>query len=159
MVGRVLAILLGVAGLLPQSAQSPKTASFLPSVSISLPPNMLSETVQISYFLIGPFGGHGGYAAQRTGGHSYEIPTMVDGKAAAEIRMIVYAPGCEIQTFVIPLAGDSRVSQEFPCQRVVLNAWLLWHCRWVCYWVSPRNCPSRRERDVSSRLALFQRRR
>jgi len=117
-VGRVLAILLGVAGLLPQSAQTPKTASFLPSVSISLPPNMLSETVQISYFLIGPFGGHGGYAAQRTGGHSYEIPTMVDGKAAAEIRMIVYAPGCEIQTFVIPLAGDSRVSQEFPCQPV-----------------------------------------
>ena len=32
--------------------------------------------------------------------------------------MIFYAPGCEIQTFVIPLAGDSRVSQEFPCQPV-----------------------------------------
>ena len=118
MVGWVLAILVGMAGLLPQSAQTPKTASFLPSVSISLPPDMLSETVQISYFLIGPFGGHGGYATGRAGVHSYEIPALAEGKAATEIRMIVYAPGCEIQTFVIPLAGDSRVSQEFPCQRV-----------------------------------------
>jgi hypothetical protein len=107
-----------MAGLLPQSAQTPKTASILPSVSISLPPDMLSETVQISYFLIGPFGGHGGYATGRAGVHSYEIPALAEGKAATEIRMIVYAPGCEIQTFVIPLAGDSRVSQEFPCQPV-----------------------------------------
>ena len=118
MVGWVLAILLGIAGLLPQPAQTPNTASFLPSVSISLPPDILSETVQISYFLVGPFGGYGGYAAQRTGVHSYEIPAMVDGQAATEIRMIVYAPGCDIQQFVLPLTEHSRVSQEFPCQRV-----------------------------------------
>ena len=118
MVDWALAILLGLGGLLPQSAQTPKTASFLPSVSISLPLDMLSETVQVSYFLIGPFGGHGGYATGRAGVHSYEIPALAEGKAATEIRIIVYAPGCEIQTFVIPLAGDSRVSQEFPCQPV-----------------------------------------
>jgi hypothetical protein len=41
--GGVLAILLGMAGLLPQSAQTPKTASFLPSVSISLPPDILGD--------------------------------------------------------------------------------------------------------------------
>ncbi len=118
MVGWVFAILVGMAALLPRPAQTPKTASFLPSVSISLPPDILSETVQISYFLVGPFGGYGGYAAPRTGIHSYEIPSMVDGKAATEIRMIVYASGCEIQQFVIPLAEHSRVSQEFPCQPV-----------------------------------------
>jgi hypothetical protein len=111
-------LLIGLAGLLPQSAQTPKTASFLPSVSISLPPDVLSETVQISYFLIGPFGGYGGSAALRPAVRSYEIPAMVGGKAATEIRLIIYASGCEIQTFVIPLAEDSRVSQEFPCQRV-----------------------------------------
>jgi hypothetical protein len=116
-VGWVLAILLGMAGFPPQSAQTPKTA-FLPSVSISLPPDIPSETVQISYFLVGPFGGYGGYAARRTGVDSYEIPTMVDGKAATEIRVIVYASGCEIQQFVLPLAEHSRVSQEFLCQRV-----------------------------------------
>jgi Carboxypeptidase regulatory-like domain len=116
-VGRVLAILVGMAGLLPQSAQPPKTANFLPSVSISLPPDVLSETVQISYFLVGPFGGYGGYVAQRTGVQSYEIPTMVEDKAATEIRMIVYASGCEIQQFVLPLAEHSRVNKEFQCQR------------------------------------------
>ena len=118
MVSWVSAVLLGMAGLLPQSAQPPQSASFLPPVSISLPPDILSETVQISYFLVGPFGGHSGYTAQRTGVHSYEIPTMVDGKGATEIRMIVYASGCEIQQFVIPLAEHSRVSQKFPCQPV-----------------------------------------
>jgi hypothetical protein len=50
--------------------------------------------------------------------HSYAIPTTAEGKAATEIRMIVYAPGCEIQEFVIPLTADSRVSPEFPCQPV-----------------------------------------
>jgi hypothetical protein len=106
-----------MAGLLPQPAQTPKTASFLPSASISLPPDILSETVQISYFLVGPFGGYGGYAAQRTGVHSYEIPAIVEGKAATDIRMIVYASGCEIQQYVLPLAEHSRVNQEFQCQR------------------------------------------
>ena len=113
----VSALLIGMTGLLPQSAQTPKTASFLSAVSISLPPDILSETVQISYFLVGPFGGYGAYVAQRTGVHSYEIPTMVEGKAAAEIRVIVYASGCEIQRFVLPLAEHSRVNQEFQCQR------------------------------------------
>jgi hypothetical protein len=101
-----------------------ETRSFIASLRIpaqspiSLPSNVPSETVQISYFLIGPFGGYGGYAARRTGVDSYEIPTIVEGKAATEIRMIVYASGCEIQQFVIPLAEHSRVSQEFPCQPV-----------------------------------------
>jgi hypothetical protein len=110
-------LFIGLAGMLPQPAQTPKTAILLPSVSISLPPDVLSETVQISYFLIGPFGGYGGYITQRAGVHSYEIPTMVEGKAATEIRMIVYGSGCEIRQFVLPLAELSRVNQEFQCQR------------------------------------------
>jgi hypothetical protein len=117
-VGPVFAIFLGMVGLLPQTAQTPANAEFLPSVSISLPPDILSETVQIPYFLVGPFGGYRGYATRRAGVHSYEIPALVEGKAATEIRMIVYASGCEIQTFVIPLTNDSRVNQELACQRV-----------------------------------------
>ena len=118
MVCCIFAIFLGLAALLPRTPQTPTKAEVFPSVSISLPPSIPSETVQISYFLRGPFGGYGGYAAQRAGVHSYEIPASVEGKAATEIRMIVYASGCEIQTFDIPLAEDSRVKQEFPCQRV-----------------------------------------
>ena len=118
MVRSIFASLLSMAALLPPEAQAPSRAEGLPSVSISLPANIPSETVQISYFLVGPFGGHGRYTEQRAGLHSYEISALVEGKAATEIRMIVYASGCEIQRFVLPLAEHSRVSQEFPCQRV-----------------------------------------
>jgi hypothetical protein len=86
------------------------------SVSVLLPANIPSEAVQISYFLVGPFGGQGGQTEQREGLNSYEISAIVEGKAATEIRMIVYAPGCEIQTFVLPLTENSRVKQEFECQ-------------------------------------------
>ena len=118
MVRCVFAVLLGMAAFLPRTAQTPTRADVFPSASISLPPNIPSETVQISYFLRGPFGGYGGYVTQRAGVHSYEIPASVDGKAATEIRMIVYASGCEIQTFVISLEEESRVKQELTCQRV-----------------------------------------
>lgn len=118
MVRCIFAILLGMAALLPPEAQTPSKAEGLPSVSISLPSNIPSETVQIAYHLVGPFGGHGGYTEQRPALHSYEIAASVEGKAATEIRMIVYASGCEIQTFVVPLADDSKVKEEFECQPV-----------------------------------------
>ena len=54
MVGWVFAILVGMAALLPRPAQTPKTASFLPSVSISLPPDILSETVRFHIFWLAP---------------------------------------------------------------------------------------------------------
>ncbi len=107
-----------MAALLSLEAKTLSKAEDIPSVSILLPANIASETVQISYFLIGPFGGYGGRTEQRTGLHSYEISALVEGKVATEIRMIVYASGCEIKTFVSLLREDSRVKQEFECQPV-----------------------------------------
>ena len=89
-----------------------------PSVSILLPANVRSETVQIAYQLRGPFGGYSMYTEPRRDLRAYAIPASVEGKAATEIRTIVYATGCEIQTFVITLAEDSRVQQEFICEPV-----------------------------------------
>src|SRR5271168_4019319 len=119
MVHCIFAILLGMAAWLPPKAPNLSKAEGLPSVSVLLPANIPSETVQISYFLIGPFGGYGGYTEQRAGLHSYEISSLVEGKSASEIRLIVYAQGCEIKTFVLQLTEDSRVKQEFECQRAV----------------------------------------
>ncbi len=112
MVRCIFAIFLGMAASLSLEAQTHSKAEDLPSVSILLPANIPSETVQISYFLIGPFGGYGSRTEQRVGLHSYEISALVEGKAATEIRMIVYVSGCEIKTFISPLRGDSRVEQE-----------------------------------------------
>jgi hypothetical protein len=110
----ILVIFLGVASCL----QATPNADDLPFVSIALPQDVPPDVVQISYYSVGPFGGYGGYAAQQFGVNSYQIPTVVDGKTATEIRAIVYAPGCEIQKFVIPLTEPSPVSREFACQRV-----------------------------------------
>jgi hypothetical protein len=112
------AILPVMAAWQASALQTPSTPEISPSISILLPPNIPSETVQIAYHLVGPFGGYGGYTEQRAGLHFYEIAGSVEGKAATEIRLIVYAPGCEMQTFVLPLAHDSRVRQEFECQPV-----------------------------------------
>ena len=57
-----LAILVGVFGFPARTTQTQAQAEVLPSVSISLPATVPSETVQISYFLVGPFGGYGAYA-------------------------------------------------------------------------------------------------
>jgi hypothetical protein len=114
----ILVMLVGAASLLIWTTRTLAQADDMPFVSIALPPNVPSESVQISYHLVGPFGGYGGYAAQQFNVTSYQIPTTVDGKRATEIRAIVYAPGCEIQKFVIPLTAQSPVSREFACQRV-----------------------------------------
>jgi hypothetical protein len=111
------AILLVMFGFLSPEAQTPSKNGNSPSVSVLLPPNIPSETVQISYFLIGPFGGYGSYTKPGPGLQAYDIPASVEGKPASEIRMIVYAAGCEIKTFVLPLTEASRVEQEFECQR------------------------------------------
>jgi hypothetical protein len=116
MIGCIGAILLVISGFLSPEVQTPSNEDNSPSVSVLLPPNIPSDTVQISYFLIGPFGGHGSYTKQRPGLQTYEIPASVDGKPANEIRMIVYAGGCEIKTFVLSLSEDSRVKQAFECQ-------------------------------------------
>jgi hypothetical protein len=117
MIRSIFLSVLVVSALLPIRVQIASMQSDFPSVSVLLPANISSETVQISYFLIGPFGGYGDYTKQRRGLQSYEIPAAVEGKAAREIRMIVYASGCEIETFVFPLTEGSRVRQKFECKR------------------------------------------
>jgi len=116
MIRAAFAILLGTAALQILAAPTSPRQETSPSISISFPSNIPSETVQIFYHTVGPFGGYGGSTEQRTGVHSYEITSSVEGKAANEIRLMVYAAGCEIQTFVVPLKDDSRVKKEFECQ-------------------------------------------
>jgi hypothetical protein len=116
MIRGILSILLVMPGFPSLEAPIPPKQDDFPSVSVVLSANVPSETVQISYFLIGPFGGYGTYTKQQTGLHSYQISSLVEGKPAREIRMIIYAAGCEIKTFVLPLEEDSRVEQEFECQ-------------------------------------------
>ncbi len=118
MVRCAFAILLSTAASQFLASQTSLQPQIVPSVSLSLPSNIPSETVQIVYFMVGPFGGSGGYTQQRAGLHSYEITASVEGKAATQIKMMVYAAGCEIQTFAVALTDDSKVKLKFECQPV-----------------------------------------
>jgi hypothetical protein len=121
---RCIFAILAIAALQSWASETPSSPAIYPSVSVSLPGNIPSESVQIAYYLVGPFGGHGAYAEQRVGLHFVEIAASLEGKPATEIRMIVYAPGCEIQTFAIHLTDSSRVNQDFQCQPV--RSAMLW---------------------------------
>ncbi len=101
-----------------QSPLGPAAAENSQSISIALPADFPSETVQISYFLRGPFGGSGGYVKQQAGVGSYQISTVVEGKSADEVRVIVYASGCEIQIFIVPLTPNSEPKRQFRCKPV-----------------------------------------
>jgi hypothetical protein len=132
-----LAVIVGVAVLPNWASQTSPSPKVSPSVSVLLPPDIPSETVQIAYYLIGPFGGSETYTDKQAGLHSYEIATSepetvsllsqsvenetgrkAQSGPATQIKIIVYAPGCEIQTFDLPLTIDSRVKEEFDCRPV-----------------------------------------
>jgi hypothetical protein len=81
---------------------------------IKLAPKVASENVFGRYLLTGPFGGFSGWLSQAKGIQSYRIETSVDGKPAARLKSILYAPGCELQTFDVALG--ERDSFEFECR-------------------------------------------
>ena len=92
--------------------QSPAS---LPAVSISLPANVPSETVQIRYFMSGSFGGYGGLIEPEPNLTAYEIETSTQGKPANELKILVYAAGCEFQTFELDLSQLTNSKKQFVC--------------------------------------------
>jgi hypothetical protein len=73
-----------------------------------LPSNIASETVQINYFLYGPFGAFGGYIETHKGRVSYDIRASVEGRSAISAKIIAYLPGCEIDKLEIEIQGLSE---------------------------------------------------
>ena len=114
---KCFAILIGLASVqlfVSAPASHPNSA---PTVLILLPNDVPSETVQIAYYLIGPFGGYEAYTEPKAGLHSYEIEASEEGRAATEIRLIIYATGCKFQTAILPVEQhSSRLRHEFECE-------------------------------------------
>ena len=96
----------------------------LPSVSLSIPSNIASETVQIRYYMRGEFGAVGGYVTPKPGQDSYAIPDSLDGKHATGVKIIAYAPGCAFVTLDLSLVNQPYQVQPFVCKplpKVVLS--------------------------------------
>jgi len=121
-------ILLGLAGSRYLAAAQPSGPENSPSVSLTIPSGVASETIQISYFLVGAFGGYGGRLDRQAGVQSYQIRASVNGKAATRIKMLAYVPGCRIQTFDFFLVETSDIKEDLVCEilpRVILSGQII----------------------------------
>jgi hypothetical protein len=85
-----------------------------PKVSLTLPSGVASETVQLYYFLKGPFGGYGGFVRAERKKASYDIEPFVDGRAAEKVKIIAYLPGCGIATLDLTFSG-TPIEQRLDC--------------------------------------------
>jgi hypothetical protein len=102
--------------LLPVPIPATVDAPSVSTVSISLPASIPSENVQIAYQLIGAFGGVSTYTDRRQHVESYTIDASVEGEAATEVKIVVYAAGCKIQTFDVLVSRTSNVMKDFVCE-------------------------------------------
>jgi hypothetical protein len=92
------------------------TAQTAPAVSIELPPEIRSETVQIKYSMRGSFGGVGGFIDPKPGLRTIRVNASNDeGQAATSIKLIVYAPGCDFMTFNLLMGGAAIIPEQFVC--------------------------------------------
>ena len=114
--GRVLAFSLSMClpFLLSESSrgQSEEPGPF----EIRLPSEVRSEQVQIHYFLTGPFGGSGSSLKAEPERNSYLIDTSVNHQAAETLKVIFYAPGCQIVTLSFPSLSDSNKGADVSCE-------------------------------------------
>ncbi len=76
-------------------------------LSVVVPPGIPSETAHITYALGGSFGFYGQTVRVEPNVSEYPIATIVEGKAASRIQLVVWAPGCETRTYILDLQVTS----------------------------------------------------
>ena len=97
------------------------TSSQAPSILLNLPPDVESQTVRIYYFMIGTFGGRGGYVKIEKGRTEYEIAASVDGKPATTVKVIAYLPGCEFARFEVTVKA-TKEERTLACEPLGWNS-------------------------------------
>jgi len=93
-------------------AQEEEPAPF----EIRLPPEIRSEQVQLVYCLTGPFGTYVSRLKAEPEQNVYLIGTSVNHQAAETLKVILYAPGCQIVTINVPSLSASEKTEEVPCE-------------------------------------------
>jgi hypothetical protein len=83
---------------------------------IRLPSEIRSEQVQASYYLTGRFGSYGGFLKAEAERNSYLIDTSVNHQPAETLKVVLYAPGCQIVTLKFSLSSGSDRTAEVPCE-------------------------------------------
>lgn len=106
---------LTVAQFLPPLLPEQSNISRVPEISISIPSNVRSESLQGQYFLVGTFGGSGGYINAQPGVSSYRIEAGVKGTTAKQVKLVLYANGCQTQKLIITVKSISE-DLDFDCE-------------------------------------------
>lgn len=86
-----------------------------PPFEIRLPPEIRSDQIQVSYFLTGPFGGYSGALKAEPERNECLIGASVNHQAAETLKVIIYAPGCQIVTIVVPSLPESEKTEDVSC--------------------------------------------
>lgn len=90
-------------------------AQAAPKITITLAPEIRSETVTIQYYLYGSFGGAGQSTTPEPKVHSYQIEPVYQGKLASNVKGVIFAPGCEFDTFDVDVRGETLVEEAYKC--------------------------------------------
>jgi hypothetical protein len=108
-----ISILVGLCLLIVKAARGQDES---PPFEIRLPSEVRSEQVQIRYFLTGPFGGGGGDLKAEPERNSYLIETSVNHQAAQSLKVILYAPGCQLVTLSIASIAEAEKGADVNCE-------------------------------------------
>ena len=85
-------------------------------VELRLPSEIRSEQVQAHYYLTGRFGGYGGSLKAEAERNSYLIKASVNHQPAETLKVILYAPGCQIVTLEFRPLSNSDKTADVPCE-------------------------------------------
>jgi hypothetical protein len=103
----LFSLILAGGGLVRAEAQ-------LPTVRITLVPDVPYEKVFGHYVLYGPFGAYSGFL-RKPHSRTIQIPAVVEGKPASQLKMFIGAPGCKTATFDIPILNLLDTHESFSC--------------------------------------------
>jgi hypothetical protein len=75
-------------------------------IRLVLPPSIDSRSCQLQYFLVGSFGGYGGFARPKPNASEFEIEPLHEGEAAKSLKAALYCPGYQLQTMTFDSLPD-----------------------------------------------------
>ena len=84
-------------------------------LKILLPPSVPSEAINITYSLEGSFGSYGAQVRPKPSRTAYSLPFAVGGTEGARIRVLIWAPGCEVRTYDIAIPGSDAPQVAYEC--------------------------------------------
>src|SRR5947207_7458890 len=87
-----------VVTMLPNPRFRAQNSSTNDPIRLTLPTGFESTNCQFRYFLVGLFGGYGGFARPKLNAAEFEIETVHEGAAVARLKAVLYCSGYQVQT-------------------------------------------------------------